>query len=313
MNSLQRDANAYLALRRGLGFKLQSHEVTLRELLAFLRQKKVCRITTKLALEFALRSPAHASKTQSCRLSVVRQFARYQFSNDRRIEIPALGLLPSRQRRAKPHFYSNSEIRTLLHAALNKPSLVSLQPRTFYCIFGLLAVSGMRVSEALNLQGEHIDWSAQMLTVHKSKFGKTRLIPLHPSTVAVLADYARRRKRYVAGRGCAPSPYFFVLRDGGRVHKSSVDRMFWALSRAIGLRGPTDSHGPRLHDFRHRFAVETLVRWYRNGDDVNQRLPELSTYLGHVNISDTYWYLSSTPELMAAAGKRLEKRWKGAA
>ncbi|MEO6002299.1 MAG: tyrosine-type recombinase/integrase [Opitutus sp.] len=313
MNTLQQDASSYLALRRSLGYKLVGHEDILRRFVAFMREKKIRRITVKLALEFATRGPDDAPKTRSGRLSVVRKFASYQFARDPRTAIPPPGLLPSGGRRAKPYFYSEAEIQRLLDAALKRPALVSLKPWTNYCIFGLLAVTGMRVNEVLNLQCEDIDWSTGMLTIQKSKFGKTRLVPLHPSTMKVLANYATRRKLYLVKRRCAPAPYFFVTREGRRVHKTCLDRMFWRLSRQIGLRGETDSNGPRMHDFRHRFAVETLVRWYRNGEDVDQRMPALSTYLGHGDVTHTYWYLSCTPDLMVAAGKRLQNRWRGVA
>jgi integrase len=150
-----------------------------------------------------------------------------------------------------------------------------------------------------------------MLTIRKTKFDKSRLVPLHASTVEALAAFAQRRDRFFAH---CPNPidsHFFLTKFGTRLRDAYVYRVFWALSRQIGIRGLTANHGPRLHDFRHRFAIETLLRWYRAGEDVERRLPVLSTYLGHTHVTDTYWYLSSTPELMAAAGKRLEQRWEG--
>jgi integrase/recombinase XerD len=139
-------------------------------------------------------------------------------------------------------------------------------------------------------------------------FGKSRLVPLHASTCRVLTDYAKRRDRRF---GAQPEAHFFVNKNGNRLDKGEVYRTFHALSRQIGLRAAGVSRGPRLHDSRHRFAVETLLRWYRNGEDPKRRLPVLSTYLGHAHVSDTYWYLTGTPELLGAVGKRLEKRWEG--
>ena len=152
-----------------------------------------------------------------------------------------------------------------------------------------------------------MDWADGILTVRDTKFGKSRLVPLQPSTCKVLSAYAKRRDRLFAPR---TDGYFFVNQNGNRLDKGEVHRTFYALSRQIGLRAPSARHGPRLHDFRHRFAVETLRRWYRNGGDPKCCLPVLSTYLGHAHVTDTYWYLTGTPELLGAAGKRLEKRWE---
>jgi integrase/recombinase XerD len=155
-----------------------------------------------------------------------------------------------------------------------------------------------------------VDLGASLLTIRGTKFGKTRLVPIHASTQRVLAAYAAQRDRFLAGR---PAAAFFVSSRGTRLDGGDVHRTFYALSRQTGLRGPTASHGPRLHDFRHRFAVQTLVQWYRAGQDVERRLPLLSTYLGHVHVADTYWYLTACPELMGEAVQRLEARWKGRA
>jgi integrase len=170
----------------------------------------------------------------------------------------------------------------------------------------LLAVSGLRISEALNLQTEDVDLKAGVLTIRRAKFGKSRLVPIHPSTRKVLSDYASRRDRFLTKRPVT----FFASGRGTRLQGADVRRAFYSLSRQIGLRGASDSHGPRLHDFRHRFAVETLVQWYRSGQDVERRLPVLSTYLGHVHVADTYWYLSACPELMGLAVKRFEDYWE---
>jgi integrase len=185
-----------------------------------------------------------------------------------------------------------------------------LQPHTYHCLFGLLAVSGLRLGEALNLQSQDVDWSEGVLTIRGAKFGKTRLVPLHPSTLAALRDYAGLRDKIFTGRIL---PTFLVTSHGTKLEKTNLSRIFRELSRQIGIRKPGVRNGPRLHDFRHRFAIETLLRWYRTGEEVTRRMPVLSTYLGHVNVSGTYWYLGSTPELIAAASKLIEARWKGVA
>jgi integrase len=153
-----------------------------------------------------------------------------------------------------------------------------------------------------------MDWSEGILTIRGAKFGKSRLVPLHASTCKVLAHYAKRRDERF---GVRAEGYFLVNLNGNQLDKGEVHRAFYTLSRQIGLRAVDSSRGPRLHDFRHRFAVETLLRWYRSGEDPKRRLPILSTYLGHAHVTDTYWYLTGTPELLGAAAKRLEKRWEG--
>jgi integrase len=175
-------------------------------------------------------------------------------------------------------------------------------------LFGLLAVAGLRISEALNLQTGDMDWSEGILTINKTKFGKSRLVPLHASTCKVLADYVKRRNRRFGARSDGP---FLLNKNGNHLDKGAVHRTFYSLSHEIGLRAVGASRGPRLHDFRHRFAVETLLRWYRAGEDPKRRLPVLSTYLGHAHVTDTYWYLTGTPELLGAAAQRMEKRWEG--
>jgi integrase/recombinase XerD len=310
MRTLTEDGRAYVAMRRHLGFKLMRADTQMRQLLAFLRARKARWITTKLAVEFATRDRGSGPKSSKTRWALVRGFARYRAGVDPRTEIPPADLLASSSRRAKPYLYSDEEVRRLLQAALDRSSIVSLQPSTYYCILGLLAVTGMRVSEVLNLRCDHIDWTRRILTVHETKFGKTRLVPLHTSTVTVLADYERRRRKYLAKYNYGPVPFFFVSRWGRRVNSTSLDRMFWELSETTGLRGQYGGHGPRLHDLRHRFAVETLLRWYRGGRDVDRNMYVLSTYLGHAEPSRTYWYLSCTPELMGEASRLLEKRWE---
>ena len=174
---------------------------------------------------------------------------------------------------------------------------------------GLLAVSGLRVGEALALHLDDVDLRAGVLTVRGAKFGQSRLVPLHTSTKQVLLDYRARRHQSFVGRDV--SDFFFVSKVGTRLSGSVVRTTFYQLSRQIGLRGPSDSHGPRLHDFRHRFAVETLIRWYRSGLDPDRRIQVLSTYLGHIHVADTYWYLTACPALMASAMRRVEERWGG--
>src|SRR5215470_20456097 len=195
MNPLAKGIRDYLALCRSLGFKLVRHEAGLKEFAAFLARKRSSHITVALALEWATQ-PAHQQPAEwAARLSVVRGFARHWSATDPLTEVPPLGLLPFRRQRAQPYFYSHQEIRELLHLARTRPSVDPLRPWTYYCLFGLLAVTGLRLGEALNLCIGDIDWSEDLLTIRGAKFGKSRLVPLHASTCKVLADYAKRRDR----------------------------------------------------------------------------------------------------------------------
>lgn len=308
MKNLRDGVEDYLALRRGLGFKLKRHGRFVREFAAALEKKDKTHITTQLAIEWAT-EPQHLHPSEwAARLSSVRSFARYWSTVDTATEIPPDGLLPFHPRRANPYLYNDEEIQQLLDAARRMPVQFSLHRLTYHCLLGLLAVTGLRISEALNLELRDVDWTEALLTIRSSKCGKSRLVPLHPTTKEVLADYASQRNQCLPDH---PTAMFFPSNTGARLDEGQVRRVFYRLSRQIGIRGHSASRGPRLHDFRHRFAVETLLRWYRSGEDVSRRLPILSTYLGHAHITDTYWYLTNTPELMASAGEFLEKRWAG--
>jgi len=308
MKSLAQAVADYLALRRSLGFKLREYGDCLHEFVSFLEKNGSSHLTNKLAVEYATQRQDEKPVSWSRRLGIIRGFARYRFGADPRTEIPPIGLLRFRSQRARPYLYSQAEIRRLLEAALEMKTQYQLQRHTYYCLFGLLAVTGLRLGEAIRLQPQDVDLAAGVLTVRGAKFGKSRLVPLHPSTRAVLRDYAKRRDEFLAGR---PTPYFLMTGRGKRMEKSNLSLVFRALSRQIGIRKPGVRHGPRLHDFRHRFAIETLLRWYRSGEEIARRMPVLSTYLGHLNVSGTYWYLGSTPELITAASKLIEARWKG--
>jgi integrase len=244
----------------------------------------------------------HAS--WALRLTDVRGFARHVANIDPQTEVPPAGILP-RLKRAKPYVYSDAEIDALLAAALALPPAGGLRRWTYHCLFGLIAVTGMRLSEAIGLQRDDVDLDNGVLTVRQTKFGKSRLVPLHPTTRAALRSYAARRDAHLGSR-CGP--HFLVAERGGRLLHQYVHRVFWRLSRETGLRRPGDHSGPRVHDFRHRFAIRTLLGWYRQGTDIEQQLPALSTYLGHACVRDTYWYLSACPELMQEAARRLDRR-----
>jgi len=311
MNTLRQAVQEYLALRRNLGFKLREAGKGLFDFVTYMEHRRASYVTQALALAWAQQPPNVQPAHWARRLSFVRGFARYRSASDSRTQIPAPGLLQFRPKRARPYLYSDDEIRSLLGAALKMPFRFergALRPWVFHCLFGLLSVAGLRVGEALNLELEDVDLKAGILTIRGTKFGKSRLVPLHSSTCKVLADYIARRKRHWARRPV--SSFLFVSSWGNCVDGGEVRRTFYALSRQLGLRGPSDSHGPRLHDMRHRFATKTLVAWYRAGQDPERRLPLLSAYLGHVHVADTQWYLTGSPELMREAMRRLEHCWE---
>ena len=308
MKPLGQAIQDYLALRRSLGFKLRDAGICLSKFAAFLESRGTARITTRLALEWAQQSRSAQLSTWAQRLGYVRGFASHHIASDPQTEIPPPGLLPFRPRRARPYLYSQAEIERLLRCALELSSIDDLRPWTYHCLLGLLSVAGLRIGEAIRLKLDDVNFQEGVLTIRGTKFGKSRLVPIHQSTQEVLAQYRARRERFLAGR--TASSFFFITSRGNHLDIGDVHRIFYKLSRRIGLRGVTASHGPRLHDFRHRFAVQTLLRWYRSGEDVERRLPVLSTYLGHVHVADTYWYLSACPELMGQAVARLEQRWE---
>lgn len=305
MSPLRQALRDYITMRQELGYKFVRQEKRLNGFVTFMDKRNAPFITTKLALEWAMQ-PSGKQASGAIRLTDVRGFAQHLHSLEPCTEVPPVGMIPYRSR-ARPYIYSESEIQALLAAALTLPPENALRRWTYHSLFGLLAVSGLRISEALALRREDVDLKVAMITIHNTKFGKSRLLPLHQSTQQALLDYASRRDAHI---GEPRSPYFFVAERGGRLLPQYVYPVFWRLSRQIGLRDESAHDGPRLHDFRHRFAVVTLLEWYRSGQRVEALLPILSTYLGHACIRDTYWYLSACPELMEHAARRLEKRWE---
>lgn len=304
MNPLQTALDEYLAMRRALGHKLCWDGQLLQQFVVFAGQAAADFITTDLALAWATHRPVVQSAEWTRRLMVVRLFARYCSARDSRTVVPPPGLLPYRYQRPAPYIYRDDEIARLLDAARQLPSATGLRPRTYATLFGLYAVTGMRCKEPLQLDRDDVDWVNSVLTVRGTKFGKSRYVPLHPTTQQALQEYAACRDRLCPN---PDGPSFFVSDRGTRLTHWGVRATFVSLSHQTGLRSAGDSHGPRLHDFRHRMAVNTLLRWYRDGVDVERHLPELSTYLGHAHITDTYWYLTATPELLQHAMLRLEQ------
>jgi integrase/recombinase XerD len=294
----------YLRIRRALGYKLTKDERALRNFVAFLDACGAVRVTTELALDWAtLPENAHPASLAN-RLTMVRQFAGYLQTIDPATEVPPSRLLRAGNRRATPYIYTESEIAALIDATamLRYPLGVA----TYRTLIGLLAVSGLRVGEAIRLDTGDIDSERGLLIVRDTKFGKTRLVPLHSTATDALDDYIRRRGRlYPCPQPRAPA--VFVSAAGTRLIYNSVNFTFLKLARRAGLRPRSPTCRPRAHDLRHTMAVRTVLDAYRSGADVQARLSVLSTYLGHVNPSNTYWYLSAAPELLALAGERLQQ------
>ena len=308
MNTLREALQEYIDLRRRLGYKMHDEGLLLPRFVSFTEDHYAEHISVRLAVEWAQCASVQPAEWAR-RLCFVRGFARHRSATDSRTEVPPLGLLPHQSTRARPHLYTEDEIRRLLNAALELPVTwpsTPLRPWVFHGLIGLLSVTGVRLSEALNLKLADVDLKQAVLTIRGAKFGQWRLVPIHPSTCAILADYIERRAQFFRH---PVSSYLFVSRRGTRLDGGHVHRTFYTLSRKTGLRAVGARKGPRLHDFRHRFAVQTLTRWYQTGQDPGREMPLLSSYLGHVCIAGTYWYLSANPELMAHAMSRMEQRW----
>ena len=303
MSTLRQALEEYLAMRRALGFKLRLAGAALHRFVSFLEQESADFITVDLALRWA-RQPARAQPPQwANRLAMVRRFAQYRSATDPRTEIPAQQLLPHRYPRRAPYIYQDDEIDRLLQAARELPSKTGLRAAIYEIYLGLLVVTGMRMSEAIQLDQRDVDLSQDILHIRRTKFGKSRYVPIHPTTRDALRKYQCLRDRIYPR---AKTASFLISEQGNRLGEFSVRATFIKLSHQIGLRSPGDRRGPRLHDFRHRLAVQTLLGWYRRGVDVERHLPKLATYLGHVHVNDTYWYLTAVPELLQWANRRIE-------
>jgi integrase/recombinase XerD len=276
----------------------------LRRFVEFAEQAHADYITTDLALAWATR-PAQAQPAQwANRLGMVRRFARYCHANDPRTVVPPPDLLPHPYRRVAPYLYSDEQIIRLITAARHLPSTIGLRQHTYATLFGLYVTTGLRATEGLQLRRDDVDLLHGVLTIRNSKFGKTRYVPVHASTQRALQRYSRLRDRLCHAPA---SPHFFLSDRGTRVTYDMLRWTFVKLSHQIGLRAPGDSFGPRLHGFRHRLAITTLLTWHRRGIDVERHLPQLSTFLGHAYITDTQWYLTATPPLLRAALSRVER------
>ena len=300
MSRLREQVADYLRLRRSLGYKLIEHERFLSQFLDYLGQKQATTITAENALAWA-KLPLEANpRWHGARLSAVRGFAAWAQAFDPNIQVPPTGLLPMGPTRATPYLYSDAQVCALMNAAAGL--VPAMKAATFQTLIGLLAVTGMRAGEAIRADVADLDLDAGTLTVIGTKFGKTRLLPLHPSVVADLRAYLTLRSAQ------AGTTALLVSVAGTRLTYDNTHRVFKKLTAQAGITPRSTACRPRMHDLRHSFAVNTLLDAYRSGGDVDERLPLLSTYLGHTEPANTYWYLHSAPELLALAADRLNTR-----
>ena len=306
MTALRLAIDDYVALRRRLGSALHDAARVLHLFADFADGEGATRVTTDLARRWATDVPHRSPVSVNTRFQFVRRFAEWRHVTDPLTEIPPIDLLPARYHRKPPSLYQDTDIDRLLEAARRLPSPRGLRGLTHATMWGLLVVTGLRISEALALDDADVQRRDAQLMIRRSKCGKSRLVPLHASTLAALTTYAHRRDRVLPRH---TTPAFFVSEQGVRLTISVADYTFARISGQIGLRPPVHGHrlghGPRLHDLRHRFAIRTLVHWYQTGLDVDPLLPLLATYLGHVHVQETYWYLEAVPELLALATERL--------
>lgn len=305
MSTLASRLEDYLSMRRGLGFTLKSEGTALPSFVEFMELNNAVTITNKLALSWAM-LPKNVKPNQwSRRLSFVRGFAKYCYAFDQCSEVPASQLLPFCKQRSSPYYFSDADIKHLLDKSLVQRESAGVSGRTTHCILSLLCTTGLRISEALRLDITDFNTEKGVLYVNSSKFGKSRLIPLHSSMVVFLKDYLSYATNNIATCNTAA---LFKKTNPHRVSYDNIYRRFRHICDDLpdqpGRRRPT------LHGLRHRFAVKTLLNWYNDGIDVDLWLPVLSTYMGHVEVGDTYWYISAYPELMDAARRRLEARWE---
>jgi integrase/recombinase XerD len=290
----------YLKLRRSLGYKLEGAETLLLEFVAYLRDDDAQGITVEHALEFATRPVGASPRWHALRLSAIRCFTRWARCQDPAIEVPPARILPARPTRAAPYIYTPDQIQALMEAAgeLAPP----LRAATYRTLIGLMSSTGIRTGEALALDLASLDQTDHTLTV-RGKYDKIRLLPLHPTVTEALSGYLQVRNELLPGSDC---PALLISTWGTRLCASNVHETFRDLRHRAGLKPVSSSCRPRLHDLRHGFAVTTMLDAYRRGDDPAVVLQVLSTWLGHTEPRDTYWYLTGTAELLTAAAQRLQ-------
>lgn len=300
-----RQVQAYLDYRRALGYDLRIAERLLWQFAKFVDQSGWRGpLTTDLILRWVFQPKAASARYKASRLSAARGFARYLATRDGRTETPDQRLIP-KTLRPRPHLFGEGELVQLLEAARRLRPTYRLRPLTYRTLFGLLASTGLRVGEALRLILGQVDLERGILRIEQTKFKKSRLVPLHPTSTRALRRYAAARGRLW---GQDESKPFFVGPHGSALPHRCALEAFRTLCVDLGWQqGNGDRPRPRIHDLRHSFACRCLLSWYRDGENIHHRIAALSTYLGHVCVTNTYWYLTATPELLAIAASRFER------
>lgn len=314
MSSLRDAALQYVAIRQALGAKYLEQAVRLIEFVDFLENRGEDVVVTAMALDWAMLPPQAQRATWARRLSIVRRFAHWYSAIDPRTEVPPRYLLSVRQRRNRPHIFSDQEVAEIMDEATRLPSLYGLRSLTYWTLFGLLASTGLRPGEALALDESDVDLRSGILSIRQTKFGKSRFVPVEASTLAALTNYAERSHELCPQR---KSDAFLVTESGLRLKGGSTRQTFAKICQTVGLRAIVKprrfGRGPRIQDFRHSFATRRLLEWYRAGVNVQQELPKLATYLGHANVAHSYWYIEALPELLQLAAKCVRAHLPGGA
>lgn len=303
MTMLRQALADYLSVRRALGSQLDRAEKMLTQFIAYLEQHDADVITVEHAVAWAT-LPGAAGWWHALRLIAVRRFAVYVRNLDDRTQIPPPGLIPHGKHRATPYLYSAAEIDALVAAAHQLPTPVAAA--AYPAMLSLLAATGLRFSEAIALDVTDFDDQTETVIVRAGKFGKSRLLPVHPTTAEGLRGYLTQRQHLLRANRLADHGVLFISAAGTRLDHSRAQKTWRTIRVMAGLAPRSANCRPRIHDLRHSFAVATLLDWYRRGEDVSALLPTLSTYLGHVDPKSTYWYLSAAPELLELAGQRLD-------
>jgi integrase len=304
MSTLMNELERYLKIRRSLGFALSTSARVLKKFVAFADAEATDHITTDLFLRWKEEFGEASSSTWAARLGMARQFAQWLSGIDPSNEVPSKSLIPGRYRRSRPHIYSDQEIVQIIDGATQLHSFNGIRALTYSTLFGLIAVTGIRVSEVIALDNRDLDVANAVLTIRRGKLGKARIIPISQSSLDRLTEYAKERDRLL---GRSPE-HFFVSDTGKRLKDCTVRYNFASVCQRVGLR-PLQRYykhgrGPRIHDLRHTFAARTLTNWYRNGMDPEREMIKLSTYLGHSDPVHTYWYIEAVPELLELASQR---------
>lgn len=303
--TLRHELDRYLTVRRSLGYDLGTSERVLRRFVAFAEAEQAQHISTAVFLRWQEIFGQAGRETWAARFGMVRLFAQWLHGLDPTHEVPPRGLIPSRYRRMRPYIYTEMEIAAIVDAATELPSVYGMRGLTCSTLFGLIAVTGLRISEALGLDTGDVDLDEGVLRIRRGKLGKERLIPLAESVTAHLRTYAGERDRLL---GLTPAP-FFVTCGGDRLGDCSARYNFAQVCQRIGLRSPQQygrhGRGPRIHDLRHSFAARTMIDWYRTGKDPSREMLKLTTYLGHTKPESTYWYIEAVPELLELASHRV--------